>query len=153
MDKNLAIYDTKTLDQYLGAAVAHPRFSALLLTIFATVALALAAVGLYGVMSHCALQRRREIGIRSALGAQPREVLRLMMIQGLKPALLGLAIGLGAALALTRLIAGLLFSVSATDPLTFAVTSAIVLIVALGACFVPARRATRIDPVTALRSE
>jgi len=153
LDKELPIYEVKTLDQYLGSAVAPPRFNALLLAIFGGVALLLTAIGLYGVVSYAATQRTREIGVRMALGAQMRDVLTLVVTQGMKLALAGVVIGLAAAAALTQLMKGLLFGVSATDPLTFIVTALALMSVALLACYIPARRAAKVDPMMALRSE
>jgi putative ABC transport system permease protein len=124
-----------------------------LLALFSGLALLLAAVGLYGVMSYLVAQRTHEIGIRLALGAQASDVLKLIVGQGMALALLGVGLGLGAALALTRLMARLLYGVSATDPLTFAVVALLLSLIALLACYVPARRATRIDPLVALRHE
>jgi putative ABC transport system permease protein len=121
--------------------------------IFAGVALLLAAIGTYGVLSYAVAQRRREIGIRMALGAQGRGVMRLVIGQGLALVLLGVALGTAAALAFSRVLSGLLFRVSATDPATFVVVPALLLVTALVASYLPARRATRVDPLTALRCE
>jgi ABC-type antimicrobial peptide transport system permease subunit len=141
------------MDQYLGAAVAQPRFSALLFGLFALLALSLAAVGLYGVMAYAVSQRTREVGIRMALGAQTTGILRLMIAQGMKLTLLGVGVGLAGAFALTRLMKALLFGVSETDPVTFAAIVLLLATIALLACWIPARRATKVDPMIALRAE
>ena len=153
LDKELPVFEVKTLDQYASGAVAHPRFNALLLLLFAGVALLLTAVGLYGVISYSVTQRTREIGIRMALGAQTNDTLRLVVKQGMTLTLIGAAIGLGGALALTRMLRTLLFGVSAADPLTFGVIVLLLTVVAFVACWLPARRATKVDPMVALRSE
>jgi predicted permease len=153
IDKTLPISDVRTMDELLSASVALPRFYSLLLTIFAAVALLLATVGIYGVISYAINQRTHEIGIRMALGACPRDVLSMIISQGMKLVLAGIGIGLVGALALTRLMKNLLFGVSATDPLTFIVIALILAFVALLACWIPARRAAKVDPITALRFE
>ncbi len=151
LDKDLPMFSVKTLDEYLAASVAAPRFNTTLLSIFATVALILTIVGLYGVMSYSVAQRTNEIGIRMALGAQTRDVLRLIVSQGFKLVLLGLAIGLTGAFAVMRVISSLLFGVTTKDPLTFAAVAVLLAFVALVACYIPARRAARVDPMEALR--
>ena len=141
------------MDQALGAALEQRRFTMFLLSIFATVALALAMVGLYGVISYAISQRTHEIGVRMALGAQTSDVLRMVVWQGMSLTLIGVALGLVAALAMTRALKNLLFNVSATDPATFALIALLLVGVAFIAIFIPARRATKIDPMIALRCE
>jgi putative ABC transport system permease protein len=152
-DKFTAITRVRTLNELISDSVAQPRFYALLLAIFAGIALTLAALGIYGVMAYSVSKRTHEIGIRVALGAQASRILRLVVGRGLILILAGVGIGLAGAFALTRLMAGLLFEVRATDPAVFAVIALLLIAVALGACLVPARKATQVDPLVALRHE
>ncbi len=153
MDHNQPIYNVSTMEAMISSAVAPRRLNLVLLGAFGLVALTLAAVGIYGVMANLVTQRTGEIGLRMALGAQPRDVLRLFVVKGLRLATIGVAVGLGASLALARLMLTLLYGVSASDPITFAAIAALLLSVALLACFVPARRASKVDPMVALRYE
>jgi putative ABC transport system permease protein len=153
IDKDLPVTDIGTIPELVDATLAQPRFQTLLLGLFSAVALTLAAVGIYGVISYSVIQRTHEIGIRMSLGAQPVQVLRLVMGQGIKLALAGIAVGAAAAFSLTRLMMSLLFGVSSADPLTFTGVAILLVAVALAACYVPARRAMRVDPMTALRYE
>src|SRR5215468_3084427 len=153
LDPTLPVYNLQTLAQQKDGALYSERLAAALLTLFGLLALSLAAVGIYGVLSYAVTERTREMGVRLALGARPRDLLKLVVGQGMMLTLIGLVIGVGASFALTRLIAKLLFGVSATDPLTFIVIPLLLAAVAMLACWMPARRATRIDPLAALRYE
>ena len=153
MDPNVPIYDVKSMNERLADSLARRRFAMIALGLFAVVAMLLAAVGIYGVMSYSVSQRKREIGIRVALGAESRDVLSLVVGHGMKLAFAGVAIGLGSSVGLTRLMSSMLYGVSASDPATFCGIGLILIAVALFACWVPARRALKVDPMVALRTE
>jgi putative ABC transport system permease protein len=153
LDRDLPIPSMQSVEQILSQRVAQQRLNMLLLVLFASVALILAAVGIYGVMSYAVTQRTSEIGIRMALGAQASDVLRMIIWRGMSLALIGVALGLAAALALTRVMRKLLFEVSVTDPLTFVAIAVLLTVVAFLACLIPAQRATKVDPMVALRYE
>jgi ABC-type antimicrobial peptide transport system permease subunit len=153
LDPDIPLADVQTMEEALGAWAAERRLTMLLVAGFALLALILGAVGVYGVMAHLVVQRTREIGIRIALGALPREILGLVLSQGAWVAGLGIAAGLAGALAATRLLAGLLFGVGPTDPATLMATATALAIVAALASLLPALRAIRTDPVEALRAE
>jgi putative ABC transport system permease protein len=153
VDVDVAIASVRPMDHFLAASVAAHKFNLELLIAFATTALVLAAVGLYAVVAYLVSQRTREIGIRLALGAAPRDILRLLIGQGMKLTLIGVVVGFVGAIALTRLMSGLLFGVAPTDFVTFAGSAIALTVVAMLACFLPARRATKVDPLVALRYE
>jgi putative ABC transport system permease protein len=153
LDRNVPLTAIQTMQERAAEVTSRTRFIAVLLVLFAGMALLLAGIGVYGVMAYSVSARTREIGIRLALGAQGRDVLRQMLGEGMALVMIGVALGLAGAIALTRLMKTLLFGVSATDPLTFSVIAGLLLVVALFACWLPARRATRVDPLVALRSE
>jgi ABC-type antimicrobial peptide transport system permease subunit len=153
VDPDLPLAHINTMEQLIARSTAERRFAMLLLGGFGLLAMILASIGLYGVMSYLVTQRRRELGVRLVLGAEAREVLRLVLGEGLRLALAGVVIGLVAALALTRVMQHMLFDLSATDPLTLATTAALLVAVAAVASYLPARRATRVDPMETLRAE
>jgi predicted permease len=152
-DANGAVYDFRTMDRIVADSIAGQRFTMILLAVFAALALLLSAVGIYGVISYLVGQRVHEIGVRMALGAQQRDILRMVLGDGMRTALIGVAIGIAAALGLTRLMTKMIFGVNPADPITYGVVGLLLLLVALAACYVPARRAMRIDPMVALRYE
>ncbi len=153
INQNASVFRFRTLDEYFVRTIAAPRFNTLLIGLFAVVALVITMVGLYGVISYAVSQNTHEFGVRMALGAQAKDILRLVLRQGMTSTLLGIALGLMSAFALTRRFADLLYDVSPTDPLTFCVVALLLAAVALPACYIPARRATKVDPIVALRTE
>jgi putative ABC transport system permease protein len=150
LDKDQPIYNVRTMDDVVANSLGTRRVSMQLFTVFACAALLLAAVGIYGVMAYSVSQRTQEIGIRMALGAQKSDVLWLVVRQGMMLALIGVVVGVGGAFALTRVIANLLFGVGASDPATFVAISLLLIFVSLIACYLPARRAARLNPTVAL---
>jgi putative ABC transport system permease protein len=153
VDREQPVYNIRTMEQLLSASVAQRRLGVLVLGVFAGLALVLAVVGLYGVVSYSVARRTREIGIRMALGARGADVLKMVLGQGMALTLVGTAVGVAGALALTRLMASLLYGVSAADPATYVLAGGLLAAVSLLACYVPARRATKVDPMVALRHE
>jgi putative ABC transport system permease protein len=153
IDKDQPVADVRTMQSWIDELTARSRFGTLLLSIFAGLALILAAIGIYGVMSYSVTQRTHELGIRIALGAQTRDVLKLILGRGFGLTLVGIALGLAASFALTRVMSSLLYGVSATDPVTFGGLSLLLTSVALLACYLPTRRAMKVDPMVALRNE
>jgi ABC-type antimicrobial peptide transport system permease subunit len=153
IDKDVTLSGVKTMDDVLNGSVSQPRFSSQLIGVFAALALLLAAIGLYGVVAYSVSQRINEIGIRMALGATREDVLRLVLRYGAGLTLKGTAQGFVASLAATRVLSSMLFEVSANDPQTFLAVSVLLMAVVLGACYIPARRAAKVDPMVALRYE
>jgi putative ABC transport system permease protein len=153
VDPELPLYRVATLEGFVYHSVAQPRFNMLLLSLFGVAAIVLAAMGIYGLLSHTVAERTHEIGVRMALGAQARDVLELFVGHGLRLTVLGLVLGMAGAFALTRVMESLLFGVSATDPTTFAWVVVSLAAIAALASYLPARRATRVDPMIALRHE
>ena len=153
VDRNQPVFGARTLTQLFSASIAQQRFLALLMAAFAGLALLLAVIGIYGVIAYSVAQRTREIGIRVALGAQTRDVLRLVVKQGMTLTVIGVALGLIVSFALTRFMEKSLFGVSATDPATFIAVAFLLAVVSLLACYLPARRATKVDPMVVLRCE
>lgn len=153
LDNDLPVSNVKTMEQVISTSLERPRFTMLLLVIFSGVALILAAIGIYGVMSYSVIRRTHELGIRMALGAQPKDILKLVVRQGFAMVITGVAIGLIGAFVVTRVLSSLLYGVSTTDPMTFAAVVLLLMTVALLACYVPARRATKVDPIEVLRYE
>jgi putative ABC transport system permease protein len=153
VDGLIPVTRARTMVEVMGESVEARRFNMLLLGVFAAVAMLLAAVGIYGVMSYTVTQRTREIGVRIALGARSRDVIRMVVGRGMLLTSIGAAAGLALSFALTRLMSGMLFGVGAKDPLTFAIVSLLLAGVALLACYIPARRAAKVDPMVALRTE
>ncbi len=153
VDRNVALGNVRTMEDTIARTLLKRKFTMTLLTIFAGIAIALASIGLYGVMSYSVSQRTREMGIRMALGAQRRDVLQLVIRRGMLLTMVGVGLGLAGSFGLTRLISSLLFGVSATDIGTFGAVSSLLFVIALLACWLPARRASRVDPIVALRTE
>jgi len=153
IDPDQPVAAVRTMESWVDSAVATPRYRTILLGLFAAIALALACTGIYGVMSYSVAQRTHEIGVRMALGARQMDVLKLVVRQGMSLVLIGVAVGLLGAVALTRLMTSVLFNVTAKDPMTFVAVALLLALVALVACYIPALRATKVDPLIALRYE
>ena len=153
VDKDQPIFDVGPMEDLVSESISQPRFNMILLSIFAGLALVLAMTGIYAMISHWASQRAHEIGVRMALGARPLDVLKLVMGQGMFLTLMGVTVGLFGAFGVTRLLSSLLYGVTPADPLTFILVSVLLTAIALVACYIPARRAMRVDPMVALRWE
>jgi putative ABC transport system permease protein len=152
-DANLPVSNIATMDSIVSRSVAPRRFNMSLLAVFAAIALVLAIVGIYGVLAYSVARRTAEIGLRAALGATPRNILTLIIAQGMQPIAIGIALGLAGALGLSRSLTGMLYGIQPADPLTYVSVAGLMLLVALFSCYVPARRALRVDPAIALREE
>jgi putative ABC transport system permease protein len=153
IDPDLALANVKSMDEWVSVSAAQPRLNAMLLGVFAALALVIAAIGIYGVLAYSVNQRRREIGLRIALGAQPDRVLRLVVGEGMRVGIFGIVLGLLGGLGLGRVVSSLVYGVQVYDPSTFAAVAVVLGLVALAACVIPARRAARVDPIVALRTE
>jgi putative ABC transport system permease protein len=153
LDPDQPISDVRTMEARIDRSLKNQRFNMVLLAVFASCALTLAAIGIYGIVAYAVTERTHEIGVRVALGAQRQDIMRMVVRQGMTMTLIGTGAGLAAAFGVTRVMSTLLFGVSAADPITFAVIPLLLLAVAAWACYVPARRATRVDPIVALRCE
>ena len=153
LDSGLALANVKTMDEWLSNTAASPRLNTMLLSLFAGLALLIAAIGIYGVLAYSVNQRTQEIGLRMALGAQPRGILRLIVVEGMMIALAGVGTGLAGAYGFVRVLSSLVYGVSVHDMATFAGVPLVLMIVTLTACAIPARRASRVDPLVALRHE
>lgn len=153
VDSSAVIYDVRPMEEIVARSISTQRLTMLLLSVFSGLALVLSAIGIYGVIAYLTGQRTHEIGVRVVLGASRKDVLRVVLGQGMRMTLIGVAIGIAAAFGLTRLIARMIYGVGATDPLTFVGVAVLLSAVALCACYIPARRATRVDPMVALRYE
>jgi putative ABC transport system permease protein len=153
IDPDLALANVKSMDEWLSTSAAQPRLNAVLLGVFAALALVIAAIGIYGVLAYSVNQRRREIGLRIALGAQPDRVLRLVVGEGMRVGVFGIVLGLLGGLGLGRVVSSLVYGVQVYDPSTFAGVAIVLGLVALTACVIPARRAARVDPIVALRTD
>ncbi len=153
LDPEQPVYQMKTMEQHVDATLSQPRFQTLLLSFFASMALILAALGIYGVVAHAALQRTKEIGIRVALGADPVRVIAMVLADGLQPIAAGIALGIGGAAMLTRFLSSVLYQIKADDPATFTLSVMFLGVMGAVACLAPALRASRLDPLTALREE
>jgi len=153
LDPEVPLTNIRTMEGWMANSAAQPRLNAHLLTLFAAIALLIAGIGVYAVLAYSVTQRRQEIGLRIALGAQPKSVLRLVVKEGMKVGLVGIGIGLAAALAAARVLSNIVYGLPVHDPATFASVAAALTVIALGACYVPARRAAKVNPLVALRYE